>query len=493
MSLRLRPIMIQGTSSDAGKTTVVAGLCRLFANRGLRVAPFKSQNMSLNSFVTEAEEEIARSTAVQAAAARQKPIVHMNPLLLKPKSDEVSQLIVHGKVYRDVSAREYFGGDGLQELKLSAIGTSLDALSAGYDLIVAEGAGSCAEPNLRAHDVVNMGLAHLAGARVFVVVDVDKGGAFADILGTLRVLELTSPADRTLIEGFIINKFRGDLEVLRPGIEFVERHAGIPVVGVVPYLSLDLEEEDRVRVRPAPSPEVEVAVVYLPHISNANDFDCLMEEDGVRVTFVRSLRDLGMPDAVILPGTKNTVWDLQHLRRIGLADAVTALSGTTPVLGICGGFEMLGRVLRDDARIESDRGTVPGLGLLDLEVEFLPEKTLRNRRYLPTPDNPLRSAGEVSGYEIHSGVVRYGAGTRPLYTHAAGADGAVHETRPILGTFIHDLFKNPRFTRAFVDHLRERKGLPALTGPLQACTERREQTYDRLAEALAEHLPVFKS
>ena len=245
----MKPIMIQAIGSDAGKTVLVAGLCRLFANRGLRVAPFKSQNMALNSFVTVDGGEIGRATAVQAAGARQEPSVHMNPLLLKPKADDVVQLIVHGKPLRDVSAKEYFLTPGrLQQLKLDAIGESIAHLRRHYDLIIAEGAGSCAEPNLRRLDVVNMGAAHLLEARVFIVGDIDRGGVFASFLGALEVMRLTEPSDLARVEGFLINKFRGDPDVLQPGLAFMTAHCPVPIAGVLPYLAdLRLEEEDRVR------------------------------------------------------------------------------------------------------------------------------------------------------------------------------------------------------------------------------------------------------
>lgn len=487
---KLKPLMIQGTGSHVGKTTLVAGLCRLLANRGFKVAPFKSQNMSLNSFVTEENEEIARATAVQAFAARQQPIVHMNPLLLKPKSDCTSQLIIHGRPYQDVDAQEYFLSSAFQELKLSAIQRSIDHLLQHYEVVVAEGAGSCAEPNLRQFDVVNMEVAHRLDARVYIAADIDKGGVAAELLGTLKVLELVAPRDRERVAGFIINKFRGDRKVLQPAVDFIERHTGLPVAGVVPFIPLELEEEDRVRPRASGTPEVDVAVVYLPHISNSTDFDYLQDEPHVRVRFVRSAEQLGAPDALILPGTKNTIGDLLHLQRIGFAQAIQELSRSTPIVGICGGFQMLGRVLRDEARLESSHGSTQGLGLLDIDVEFLPGKTVRNRRYLPTRDNPFLEAGEITGYEIHSGLVSY-TGARPLYEHADGPDGAVHERLPIFGTFIHDIFKNPRLSRAFVNMLRQRKGLQPLTGPLCDHDARREESYNRLASTLAEHMPAF--
>jgi adenosylcobyric acid synthase len=487
----MKPIMIQATGSDAGKTTLVAGLCRLFANRGLRVAPFKAQNMSLNSYVTADGGEIARATAVQAAGGRQEPTVHMNPILLKPKTDEVAQLIVHGKPLRDVSAAEYFLAPGqLQQLKLEAIAASIAHLRTQYDIIVAEGAGSCAEPNLRELDVVNMGAAHLLEARVFVVGDIDQGGVFAAFLGSLEVMRLTRPEDLGLVEGFLINKFRGDPSVLLPGLEFMKAHCPVPVAGVLPFLAdLRLEEEDRVREHRCENPEIDIAVLLLPHISNANDFDFLAEEANVQLRFVRSAADLGVPDAVIIPGTKNTAWDLDHIRRTGLARAVEQQVGRIPLVGICGGYQMLGRVLHDPDRLESDLGTMPGLGLLDLEVTFHPHKTLARRRYMPTPENPFAAAGPVVGYEIHCGDVRYGA-CRPCFVHDGGVDGAVDADRWIFGTFIHDIFSNPAFTRVFVDVLRRRKGLAALVGPLIEGRDRMAESYERLAAAL-ERLAIF--
>ena len=481
----LQPIMLQGTSSDAGKTTLVAGLCRLFANRGLRVAPFKSQNMALNSFVTAAGGEIGRATAVQAAGARQEPIVEMNPLLLKPKSDEVSQLIINGKAWSDVSAREYFLSDKLQNLKLDAIRAAIEHLKANYDLIIAEGAGSCAEPNLRRLDVVNMGLAHLLGARVFVIADINKDGAFADILGSLEVMRLTEPADVNLIEGFLLNKFRGDRDVLQPAIEFTEKHAGKKIIGVLPYVNnLSLEEDSIREYRPA-NVEIDIVVLYLPHISNANDFDFLGEEENVQVRYVRSADSLGLPDAVIIPGTKNTVWDLDYIRRVGIEARVQELAETVPVVGICGGYQMLGRKLFDSDRLESEVGTMKGMNLLDVDVRFEPEKTLIRRTYEPTPENFLFDAGAVSGYEIHSGIVAY-KNAKPAFIHETGVDGAVHHALPIFGTFIHDVFSNPKFTRAFVNFLRRRKNLPPLDTPLPLARDKMDESFERLSNILAE-------
>jgi adenosylcobyric acid synthase len=484
----MRAVMIQGTSSDAGKTTIVTGLCRLFSNRGFRVAPFKSQNMALNSFVTKDNREIARATATQAMAARQEPSVHMNPLLLKPKADDIAQLIVHGLSVGDVSARDYFMSDKLQPTKLAAIRESIAYLKQNFDLIVAEGAGSCAEPNLRALDVVNMGVAHELGAKVLIVSDLANGGAFASLLGSIEVMRQTNPEDLGLIGGFILNKFRGDSAVLAPGLEFIARATRYPVVGVLPYLNdLRFEEEDRVKDYGCDHPEIDIAVIYLPHISNANDFDFLAAEKNVQVRFVKSVEALGLPDAIIIPGTKNTPWDLTYLRGSGLAVKIEEMSASIPVVGICGGFEMLGRKLLDPLHVESDLGTTEGLNLLDVDVEFVRDKTLVNREYEPDSNSLFASVGTVSGYEIHCGIVRRRNCT-PLFRYDGGSDGAIHPEKLIFGTFIHDLFKNDRFTRTFINLLREKRGLRPLEGPFPRLRDIIDENCDTFAHILADNL-----
>lgn len=485
--MSLKPLMILGTSSHVGKTTIVAGLCRLFANRGIKVAPFKSQNMSLNSFATLNGEEIGRSTAVQAFAARQEPSVHMNPILLKPKNDTEPQVIVHGKVVGDTTAKDYFFSSEWYYRKLQAVQTSIQALQHSYDLIIAEGAGSCAEPNFRANDLVNMGMAHLLDADVYLVADIDKGGAFADILGTLRILELTAPEDKKRIKGILINKFRGDREILQPAIDFIVEHAGIPVVGVIPYISdLHLEEEDRVKIASCKNPEIDIAVVYLPHISNVSDFNPLSAEENVQVRFVRSPETLGSPDLIILPGTKSTIWDLTYMRKIGWEEPIRTLLPTTPVMGICGGFEMMGRSLHDPDQIESHLTETSGFNFFDFTVRFKKNKKVAQVRYHPTSENLFKNAGEILGYEIHCGEVEYGKNDLPLFISDQGVDGAISEHPLIFGTFIHDIFKNPLFTRHLVNFLRKRKRLPALISPLIDTKGDFEKECNHLANVLKE-------
>ncbi len=486
-SVTFKPIMILGTSSHAGKTTIVTGLCRLFANQGIRVAPFKSQNMSLNSFATLNGEEIARSIAVQAFAAKQEPSIHMNPILLKPNSDTESQVILHGKAVGNFAAKDYFFSSEWYQRKFEAIQTSLKVLHHSFDLIIAEGAGSCAEPNFRSNDLVNMGMAHLLDADVYLVVDIDKGGVFADILGTLRILELVAPEDKKLIKGIFINKFRGDREILQPAIDFIEEHAGIPIAGVIPYISdLLLEEEDCIKTQVCTNPEIDIAVVYLPHISNANDFNALIAEQNVKVRFVRSPGTLGSPDLIIVPGSKNTLWDLDFLRRIGWERAIKLNLSTTPVMGICGGFEMMGKHLYDPNNVESHFSELSGFGFFDFVVKFKKNKKVAQVLYRPTGHHLFEEVGEISGYEIHCGEVEYGIDAAPLFMSEDGVDGAISEHPLMFGTFIHDIFKNPLFTRTLINHLREKKRLPSLNSPLTNLKGDFEGQCDSLADILEE-------
>lgn len=485
----MKTIMILGTGSHTGKTTVVAGLCRLFANEGIKVAPFKSQNMSLNSYATLTGEEIARSTAVQAHAAKQEPSVHMNPILLKPKNDVESQVIFHGKVFADVSAKKYFFPSvEWYQRKLQVIQKSINILQHEYDLIIAEGAGSCAEPNFLENDIVNMGIAHLLDADVYIVVDIDKGGAFAEILGTLKILDILTPDAKKRIKGILINKFRGEKKLLQPALDFVLEHTGIPVVGIIPYIhNLRLDEEDRVESKSCANPEIDIAVLYLPHISNATDFNPLIAEENVRVRFVSSPSSLGSPDLIIIPGTKSTIWDLEYMRKIGWEDHIRIFAQDVPLMGICGGFEMMCKYLHDPEQIESDLKETLGFGFFEFEVVFKKDKKIAQVRYQPPSKGIFQNVGPISGYEIHCGEVNFTDDACPFFVAENGFDGPVSEKPLILGTFIHDIFKNPQFTRTLVNHLRTKKKLPPLTSPLINPEESFEKQCNNLASILEEN------
>ena len=477
-------LLVAGTTSDAGKSVLVAGLCRWLARRGVRVAPFKAQNMSNNSVVTPDGGEIGRAQAVQAAAAGLAPSVRFNPVLLKPGSDRSSQVVVLGKPIGTVSALSY------PDRKAALFETVLDTfagLRAEYDAVVCEGAGSPTEINLRATDIANMGLARAADLPVLVVGDIDHGGVFAHLFGTLALLDAD---DQALVSGFVVNKFRGDPALLAPGLDQLRALTGRPVLGVLPWreeLWLDAEDSlsyaaDGVIGRPAPplgEQWLRVAVLRLPRISNATDVEALACEPGVSVRFVTEPSRLADANLVVLPGSKSTVDDLSWLRRTGLADAVLAHARAGgPVLGICGGFQMLARAILDE--VESGAGEVPGLGLLDVDVRFAAEKTLAN---------PVGTAfgHPVTGYEIHHGVVSRRGDVAPLVTLPdGGAEGAL--TGSVAATHWHGLLENDELRRevlCWAATLANRRFIVAET---VSFAEARAAQLDLLGDLVADHL-----
>ncbi|MFH1002685.1 MAG: cobyric acid synthase [Chloroflexota bacterium] len=487
--------MVQGTASASGKSVLVTALCRIFRQAGYAVAPFKSQNMSLNAFVTPGGGEIGWAQAVQAEAAGIEPSVDMNPILLKPEEDCRSQVIVRGRPALRLTAAEYYRH---RDELLAVVKESLGRLTAAYDVVVIEGAGSPAEINLRESEIVNMCVARLAGAPVLLVGDIDRGGVFASLVGTLALLD---EADRQRVRGFVINKFRGDLDLLRPGLDYLEAHTGKPVLGVLPYYrDIFIPQEDSLfeEVRgQAGAAVVEVAVIRLPRLANSTDFEPLQQESGVRVRYIHDPAGLGQPDVIILPGSKSTVADLDYLWRSGLAGAVIrrAQAGT-PVVGICGGFQMLGRQITDPEGVEAAGGSVTGLGLLDVVTVFRPEKTTRQVRARVLGNEGLLAGlqgEEVTGYEIHMGQT-VGGGATPLLLVSQNQgdepgypDGAVAGNGLIWGSYLHGLFDNANLRRAFLAGLRQRKGL---SSPGVSPVLGREQHYDRLADLVRHHLDM---
>lgn len=498
-----KAIMIQGTGSHVGKSVLVAALCRIFHQDGYRVAPFKSQNMALNSYVTRDGGEMGRAQVVQAEAAGIEPQVEMNPILLKPTGSACSQVVVLGRPLGNMEAQEYHLHYTRKAIGL--IEQCLDKLNREYDLIVIEGAGSPVEINLKPRDIVNMRVAKMAGAPVLLVVDIDKGGALASVVGTLELLD---PDERDLVSGIIINKFRGDLELLRPALDFLEEKTGKPVVGVVPYFQdFRVPEEDSLvgeeqLAAVAGNGEIEVAVIRLPHISNFTDFDALEDEPDVSLRYLRPGDPIGRPDLLILPGTKNTIDDLVLLHNCGCAARIQELARTgTPVIGICGGFQMLGNLIRDPLRTEASVPEATGLGLIDMETVFTPDKiTNQAEGEVCGPGMYLEPVGglKVSGYEIHMGRTTLGPGVQPAFRitsrsgkPAAVADGAVAETGTVFGTYLHGIFDNDAFRRHLLNCLRTSKGLEPLderTGPQTKA--QRERDYDRLAEVVRNALDM---
>ncbi|MEU7045153.1 cobyric acid synthase [Streptomyces varsoviensis] len=479
-------LLVAGTTSDAGKSVVTAGICRWLARKGVKVAPFKAQNMSLNSFVTREGAEIGRAQAMQAAAARVEPSALMNPVLLKPGSDRSSQVVLMGKPVGELSARGYFG-DGEQarytgrEQLLGTVTDCLAELRRTHDAVICEGAGSPAEINLRRTDIVNMGIARAARLPVVVVGDIDRGGVFASFFGTTALL---SEADQRFIAGYLVNKFRGDVSLLEPGLDMLRGLTGRPTVGVLPYAhGLGIDEEDGLRVSlrgavresvvapPHGADVLRVAVAAVPLMSNFTDVDALAAEPGVVVRFVDRAEELADADLVVLPGTRGTVRALAWLRERGLADAVArrAREGR-PVLGICGGFQMLGELIEDD--VESKAGTVAGLGLLPVRVRFAAAKTLAR---------PVGEAlGErVEGYEIHHGVADVSGGDEGFL------DGC--RVGSVWGTHWHGSLESDGFRRAFLRRVAKAAGRAFVPAPDTSFAALREEQLDRLGDLIEEH------
>ncbi len=439
MTQPARTLMIQGSMSSAGKSLLVTALCHMFARRGVRVAPFKAQNMSNNAAVCTDGGEIGRAQYTQALAAGVAPTVQMNPVLLKPEADARSQVIVNGRVWQTFAARDYY----TRKRELWAhVTAALDALRADYELVIIEGAGSPVELNLKRGDIVNMAVARYAQSPVLLVGDIDRGGIFAQLLGTLLLMD---DDERQLVRGLVVNKFRGDPTLFTDGIAMLEERGGVPVLGVVPYLPAHgIPEEDAVAVEDAapapPAASVDIAVIRLPRIANFDDFDPLTAEPGVGVRYVADANALGSPSAVILPGTKSTIADLAWLQASGLAGRVCALAAQgVPVVGICGGYQMLGTRVADPHRVESDMGAVAGLGLLDVETTFIAEKSTQQ-----TQVQAIGGAGwlhDLAGHTLHGYEIHIGQTTVQNAWLASGSSATSTNGR-VWGCYLHGLFEN---------------------------------------------------
>lgn len=473
-------LMFQGTTSDAGKSILTAALCRILLQEGFKVAPFKAQNMSLNSCVTRDGLEMGRAQVVQAQAARLDPDVRMNPVLLKPCSDVGSQVIVLGRPVGNMAVADYVR---YKSEVWRTVCAAYDSLAAEHDVVVLEGAGSPGEINLKSHDIVNMPMARYAEAPVLLVGDIERGGVFASLVGHF---ELMSEWERRLLAGYVVNRFRGDASLLGPALSFMAERTGRPVTGVVPYIKdLGLPEEDSVsfknglfrQQRPI-ADHVEIALIDLPHISNFTDMEPFLAEPDCFLNVVAKAEELGRPDAIILPGTKNVISDLTWLRKSGLAVAVAAAG--CPIVGICGGFQMLGQKIADPHGLESPSETVPGLGLLPLTTLLAPDKVLLRQTFAHLP-----SGLHVHGYEIHHG--RTEAGCRPILD-GTGDTGAMSDDGRVWGCYLHGLFDADPFRRWFIDCLRQHRGSAPL-GRVAAPYDL-EPAFDRLADTVRDSLDM---
>jgi adenosylcobyric acid synthase len=489
-----KTIMIQGTASHAGKSLLVAGLARVMAQDGLSVAPFKSQNMSLNSFADSEGGEMGRAQVVQAEAAGVEPRVDMNPVLLKPTTDTGAQVVVQGRPVGTMDARAYHDfRSGL----LDAVSDSLERLRRDFEVVIIEGAGSPAEVNFRGSDIANMKVAEIADAPVCLVGDIERGGVFASLVGTMELLE---EDDRGRVKGLVVNKFRGDRSILEPGLDYLEGRLQLPVLGVVPYIhGLHIEEEDSVALsadgavwpsdvrRGAGNGAVRVRVVRLPRIANFTDIDALNACPGFDTEYVEQPAGIADADLLVIPGTKSTIADLRFLWSSGMAAEIIRRAGEgMPVIGICGGYQMLGRTIRDPHGVDSGAGSVKGLGLLDVETTFEPEKETRQTGGRISGGTPLMARGaRIRGYQIHMGRTVLGEGAAPLAETDEGSDGAVSPDGKVLGSYLHGFFDSDEVLAGLLAYF----GCPAEL-PLLEREQAKGHEYDRLARELRRSLDI---
>lgn len=502
MAKMAKKVMFQGTSSHVGKSILSTAFCRILTQDGYHTAPFKAQNMALNSYVTRSGGEIGRSTVAQAQAAHEEPIVQMNPVLLKPTGNSCSQVILLGKSVGNYSATEYHNRYSQQAW--DTVKQSLLYMETHYDALVIEGAGSPAEVNLKENDIVNMRIAKECNAPVFLIADIDRGGALASIVGTLALLD---PEERALVKGLVINKFRGDITLLEPALTFLKEKTGVPVFGVIPYLDkLGIDDEDSVSLQDMPvdhvMSDIHIAVVQTPKISNFTDFDAFTHEPDVNVRFVQKGDLLGNPDVIILPGSKNTTEDLLYLKNNGYAKEIQELAQKgVPVIGICGGYQMLGEKVRDPLHVESHYDEVEGLGLLPYVTTMQGEKNTYQVEFncKKLPFLGMDYSGEkLKGYEIHMGETVLTSPAESIFNITQRSegkvnlqDGYINQEGTVFGTYCHGVFDNDELRRAFLNALRRKKGLTAL--PIQfRYWEYKESEFDRLADTVRKHFDMEK-
>ena len=496
-----KKIMLQGTASNVGKSIITTGLCRIFKQDGYNVIPFKSQNMALNSFITKEGLEMGRAQVSQAEACGIDPIADMNPILLKPNGNNKSQVIVRGKVVGDMSSKEY------HEYKLQlteVLGDIFEEFEEKYDVVVMEGAGSCAEINLMERDISNMGMAEIADAPVIIIGDIDRGGVFASLAGTMLLL----PDEyKKRVKGVIINKFRGRKELLDSGIKMLEDIIKVPVLGVLPYTDIKIEEEDSVTTRfkqKINKGDIHIEVVRTPHMSNFTDFNIFETQEDVSLRYVDFGESFGDPDIVIIPGTKSTIDDLMFLRKNGLENQIKELHRRGKlIIGICGGYQMLGKVLKDPYHVENDLEEVEGIGLLDVETTFEMEKTttqvkaILDENFHGYLEN--LSGKEVSGYEIHMGITKRNENSNNFVTVKQKLEqkvnyqvGSVNKECNVFGTYLHGIFDDIDFTRTILNNIRKMKNLEPIESNVKSFKEFKNQQYDKLADYLREHVDMEK-
>ncbi|TCT15523.1 adenosylcobyric acid synthase (glutamine-hydrolysing) [Natranaerovirga pectinivora] len=484
-----KKIMFQGTGSTVGKSLITAAICRILNDKGYNVAPFKSQNMSLNSYVTQDGKEMGRAQVVQAEAARIEPMVEMNPVLLKPTSDIGSQIILNGKVFNQLKASDYYRN---KEYLMTEVIKAFRTLEEKYDIIVIEGAGSPAEINLRKNDIVNMGLAEAIDTPVVLIGDIDKGGVFASIYGTYMLL---SSSEQKRIKGYIINKFRGDVTLLQPGIDMFYEKLPIPCLGVIPYSDFQIDDEDSVTTRFEKPKEgsIHIGVIRLPYMSNFTDFTALELEQDVSVKYLATKDDFEEIDLLIIPGSKSTIADRIYLQNSGLDEKIYRChKKRTPIIGICGGYQILGKTIKDPFGVETERKEVNGLGLLNINTVLEEEKKTiqRTGQILVNFDNGGKTQGKnVEGYEIHMGKTEHLDNESDFILLEEGLyDGCVNQEGTVFGTYLHGIFDSHEFREALLEPIRRKKGLNL--NPSRHYRELKEEAYDYLGKVVNESLDI---
>ncbi len=514
-----KPIMIQGTGSNVGKSIIAAALCRILRQDGYSVAPFKSQNMALNSFVTKDGLEMGRAQVVQAEAAGIDPMVEMNPILLKPMGDAKSQVVVMGKPFKNMSAKDYYKD---REEFIHIIKDAYDFLSFRFDVIVIEGAGSPAEINIKDRDIVNMKMAEIADSPVLLATDIDRGGSFAWLVGTLQLL---NENERKRVAGVMFNKFRGDIEILKPGYKMLEDIINKPVIGTIPHMGdLQIDDEDSVSLdymknsgqSIAGENRLDVVVIKLPRISNFTDFDLLSREPGVSLRYVKEAGDIGSPDLIIIPGTKGTINDLNFINNNGIARAVCdrANNGSL-IIGICGGYQMLGNEIRDPLHVESTKDSVSGLALINAVTDFAPEKATHQAKAKVVPGAlPFEVDEELAGYEIHMGVTRLndfssedGSDVKKCSNGASQFLNIIKRSNEdvniiegitvfndkisLIGTYLHGIFDNDIFRAGLIQYLADKNGkdIDSSAGAIE-CANEKEAAYKHLADVTRQSLDL---
>ena len=483
-------IMFQGTGSTVGKSIMTAAICRVLKDEGYKVSPFKSQNMALNSYVTVNGKEMGRAQVVQAEAARIQPMVEMNPVLLKPTGDMGSQVVVNGEVYKNLSAADYYKN---KKYLMKEVMKSYEVLDKEFDVIVIEGAGSPAEINLRKNDIVNMGLAEVVDSPVILIGDIDKGGVFASIYGTYMLL---SPSEQNRIKGYIINKFRGDVKLLEPGIEMFKEHLSIPCLGVVPWSDIRVDDEDSVTDRFTKKEEapIIIGVVRIPYLSNFTDFTVLDLEADVSVRYIIDAEEFQEVDMVILPGSKRTIEDLAYLKDKNVDQSIRrAHEKGLPIMGICGGYQMLGKEISDPYHVETEADSIEGLGLLDITTIMAKDKhTIQSEgKILHKPEGLEGNNLKVKGYEIHMGITMLDHETKAFVELEGGhKEGAINKEGNVFGTYLHGVFDHSDFRQSLLNRFRTEKGLES--GVQESYEALKEKAYDDLRDLAKKHLDIDK-